>query len=218
MKSAWFWGTAQWEKYQRAYFSDRPRVEEYKSSPLSGDGIGERDPLNYDIAMHESQVLNLTLSQAELWRGIRKSYRPLINKALVDYRFTAGTLADYHRLHALASGRETRSHGTWDCMDEWMANGYGGLVMASKDGVMAAGAYFIIYQGGAYYASGASLIDNVQHAVIWTAMKRLKDIGVGLLELGQIDGETEKEKSIGFFKSGMGGKSMPFTIATRRAV
>ena len=215
MRSGWFWSTQKWANYQQHYYADRPHVDEYKSSPL-GNGHLFNDRTNYDYAEHQTQVLDLRQTEDDLWRGIRKSYRPLINKALKEYQFSPGTLAEYHRLHALASGRETRSQATWDCMEFWMALGYGGLVMASKDGVVAAGAYFIIYEHAAYYASGASVMDNVQHAVIWTAIKRLKDNGARLLELGQLDGETEKERNIGKFKSGFGGKSMPFTIARRR--
>lgn len=219
MKSGWFWQTVKWEVYQRAYYADRSRVEEYKSSPLCDDHEfdWELNRTLFNLSTHQSQVVDLTLPKPDLWRGIRKSYRPLINKALRDYAFKSVSVSDYHALHSMANERETRGQATWDCMDEWMRDGHGGTIGAYHGELLIAGAYFIIYQGAAYYASGASITDNVQHAVIWTAMKRLKDAGVGLLELGQIDGETEKERNIGKFKSGFGGKAMPFTVATRRS-
>lgn len=223
MRSGWFWQTDAWEAYQQAYYSNRPRPDEYKTSPLSewdGEGMSalwpEREVTDYDLSIHRSQVIDLRLTLEDLWRGIRKSYRPLINKALKVYEFRPGGLTDYHFLHAQANGRETRTQGTWDCMGRWMEEGLGGLVLAVKDEVMAAGAFFITYHGSAYYHSGPKLVENVQHAVIWTAMKQLKAIGITHLELGQLDGETEKERNIGKFKAGFGGKAVPFTIATRR--
>jgi len=80
-----------------------------------------------------------------------------------------------------------------------------------------ASALWILYEGGAYYASGPSVEKNVQHAVIWKSLELLKAKGIRLVELGQIDGETEKEKNIGKFKGGWGGTVQPFTIARRRA-
>src|SRR3990172_7954292 len=100
MKSAWFWNTSRWAQYQHFYYSDRPMVVEYKSSPLADDCEfnWESQRTFFDLSIHETQVIDLTLTQDELWRGIRKSYRPLINKALKDYEFKAGNLTDYHRL------------------------------------------------------------------------------------------------------------------------
>ena len=69
---------------------------------------------------------------------------------------------------------------------------------------------------GAYYMSGPSLRDNVQHAVIWKSLQLLKERDITLVELGQIDGETEKEKNIGKFKAGWGGEEKPFTIVRKK--
>jgi lipid II:glycine glycyltransferase (peptidoglycan interpeptide bridge formation enzyme) len=218
MNSGWFWRTGFWETYQREYYAGRPRPEQYKSSPLAPDHEFEWDiqRTDFDLTTHKTRVLDLTQSLEDLWRDIRKSYRPLINKAMQEYTFSPGTIEEFHTLHALANGRETRSQATWDCMAAWVARGYAGVVTACKDGLPVAGALFIIYQGSAYYASGASVRDNVQHAIIWTGIKHLKASGVHDLELGQVDGETEKERSIGTFKSGFGGENKPFLIVTRR--
>jgi hypothetical protein len=57
----------------------------------------------------------------------------------------------------------------------------------------------------------------VQQAVIWHSLKLVRAHGVRLVELGQTDGETEKERNIGKFKAGFGGTSQPFAIVRKLA-
>ena len=118
----------------------------------------------------------------------------------------------YQHLHGEANGGQPRPDKTYDLQQQWIRQGNGMLV-----GCNAAFAFWILYEGGAYYASGPSVEKNVQHAVIWKSLELLKAQGIRLVELGQIDGETEKERNIGKFKAGFGGTAQPFTIARRRA-
>lgn len=85
----------------------------------------------------------------------------------------------------------------------------------NKKGEFVAAALWIVYQNCAYYASGPSLEKNTMHAVIWKSLQLLKARGVTLVELGQIDGETEKEQNIGKFKQGFGGEAKPYTVVRR---
>ena len=219
MRSGWFFGTDEWATYQRHYWQDRERPQTWKSSPLDNDHDFSDMPKEAYMEDRLSQVIDLSPSLPMLWRDVRKSYRPLINKVLRSYTFDdcqSWTIMDFHRLHTQAHGRETRSQRTWDCMTDWMQTGNGLLIMARQNGAYVDGAYFILHKNGAYYASAASLEESrqgVHHAVIWEGIKALKRKGVRFLELGDVTpGETEKEQGIRFFKTGFGGEAKPYQV------
>ena len=77
--------------------------------------------------------------------------------------------------------------------------------------------YVINYKGRAYYASGPSLIKNIQHACQWTMIRALKaafDSGTGTIrsyEIGWL-AEPDGKGSIEFFKSGFGGAEEPVIV------
>jgi hypothetical protein len=211
-----------WHEYQLAYHYGQIH-DEYKSSPLADDHefCWDTQREHYDLAVHQTQVLDLSPSLEELWRGVRKSYQSLINRGLRSYDVEINDdIEAYVLLHAQANGGSPRSSETYACQGRWLTTRNGLLIMADRldHTEYVAAVYWIIYQGGAYYASGPSLEKNIQHAVIWKSLELLKAMGVRLIELGQIDGETDKEKSIGHFKAGFGGQSAPYTVATRRTI
>ena len=223
MHSAWFWKTNEWAEYQQAYH--RGQVpDEYKSSPLASDHDfdWERERTNYDLSVHQTVVLDLTAPIEQLWQGVRKSYHSIIHRAEELFCIEESqSLMPFRILHHEVFGN-VRSEQTFIIQQRWMKQGNAMSVVASIDadeGTQAniASALWILYEGCAYYASGPALEKNVQHAVIWKSLELLKAKGIRLVELGQIDGETEKEKSIGVFKAGFGGTVQPFTIARRRA-
>lgn len=219
MRSGWWWSTKEWEQYQTAYYAGRERPDEYKSSPLADDHEFDHDHNEYEYIMHQTQLLDLSLPLEQLWSGVRKSYHSLIHRADEQYNIIeCDTMDCYTWVHTQANGGTTpRCQYTYNCQEGWLESGHGLLLEAWHDGVIVAAAYWIVYQGGAYYMSGPSIEKNVQHAVIWQSLELLKAKGIRLVELGQIDGETEKEQNIGKFKAGFGGTSVPFTIAHRRA-
>ncbi len=205
-----------WQEYLQEYAKSRPEcLHEWKSSPLANDHDFTRRKMNtmYFQEEHLSQVIDLRMHK---WSDIRKSYRGLINQA--DKRssvFACSNIDIYKSVHRSAFGI-VRSNETFDIQGEWMMAGNAITVLSRLDhGGLVAAALWIIYNGCAYYASGPSLEKDVQHALIWHSLLILKDFGVNLVELGQIDGKTEKEKAIGFFKKGWGGASVPFTIVRR---
>ena len=219
MKSGWFWGTPMWEEYRRHYWSWTTRPEEYKSSPLADDDdlIEGYRSASWTMEQHQTQVIDL----ANLtWRDVRKSYHSLIHRAAEDFaieEMLPGAMLTYQSLHGAANGGAVRPDQTFEIQEQWLKDGYGLLIGAHnyKTVGFAAFAYWITYQNCAYYASGPSVQPNVQHAVLWHSLVLLKARGFRLAELGQIDGATEKEKNIGIFKQGFGGKAMPFTIVRR---
>src|SRR3990167_1983057 len=106
MRSAWWWNTKQWAEYQAAYYAGRERPEEYKSSPLADDHDFDWTDENrklYQLNVHQTQVIDLTVSMEQLWRGVRKSYQSLINKGFRTYDVEiSDDILAYQHLHALA--------------------------------------------------------------------------------------------------------------------
>ena len=222
MRSGWFWGTKEWAEYQQAYHHGQA-PDEYKSSPLADDHDfdWEHERTNYDLSVHQTVVLDLTKTREQLWQGVRKSYHSIIHRAEeLSCIEESQSIMPFRILHHEVFGN-ARSEQTFIIQQQWMKQGNAMSVVASikaDEGTQAniAAALWILYEGCAYYASGPALKKNVQHAVIWKSLELLKAKGIRLVELGQIDGETEKERNIGKFKQGFGGHPVPFTIARRR--
>ena len=193
--AAW-WASPEWASYEEAY----------------GDEPGTRTRL-LAAATWATRILDLTPPEQELWRGVRKSYHAIINKGRRRYTTTVNPLGieEARALHYLAAGHFTRAKRTWDLMGEWLRDGHALLIVATDGGMPNAYAIWITHHGWAYYASGAALVDNVQHAVIWESILALKARGITTVELGwqAKDGDTEKDRGIATFKRGFGGVDAP---------
>jgi hypothetical protein len=219
MRSGWFFGTEEWNRYLQEYAKTRPEcLHEWKSSPLAKDHDfldALEDRHSYTCEQHESQVIDL---RTHKWSDIRKSYRGLINKAKRSYsidEYDETGMRMFKELHIAANGGQPRNDATYAIQEEWIMKDIGILVLCSDWPNCYAGAYWIVYNGCAYFASGPNIQGDLQHAVIWKSLHLLRERGVVFVEMGQVDGISEKEKSIGFFKSGWGGELRPFTIVRR---
>lgn len=224
MRSGWFWGSEMWATYQVAYYSDRPQVVEWKSSPLANDHDFSDVPDGYEIITRQTQAIDLSYPLATLWQDVRKSYHSIIHRANERYEIVAAqthpSILTYQSIHSRANGRQPRVDKTYQCQEEWIQQG-NGLLVAAQDwdncSLWSACVFWIIYRGCAYFASGPSIERGVQHAVIWKSLELLKARGIQFIDMGQIDGETEKEHNIGKFKAGFGGRAVPFQIVRRIA-
>ncbi len=210
MKSSWWWGTAFWEEYEKEYWKGRVRPVEFKTSPLSGDHDFSDMTSLYEAIERKSQVIDL---RTHKWGDIRKSYHSIIHRGQEQLTITEDRDIDiFYNNHRLAFGM-ARTKKTFEIQGEWMKSG-NAIVMSAmnKRDEFVSSVLWIVYRGCAYYASSPSLEKNIQHSVIWQSLQLLKKQGIIFVELGQIDGETEKEKNIGKFKQGFGGEPKPFTI------
>jgi hypothetical protein len=224
LRSAWWWGTDEWEAYQRAYYVDRTRPDAFKSSPLEADHVF--DDLSYQQIDQRTLILDLTRPLSCLWTEVRKSYHSLIHRAHEIYTITSedteASVTRFMALHRAAFG-VVRSEETFAHQANWVRHGHGLVVLARGEtldgvqGVDVAGAYWILYHGCAYYASGPSVVRNVQHAVLWHSIDILRARGVRLVDLGPIDRTTPKDQNISLFKSGFSRTAVPFTTMTRGA-
>jgi hypothetical protein len=160
----------------------------------------------------ERRFIDLTVDQAEIWKGVRKGHRHAINwgkKSLeikqwdgIDDRPIADMLSLYERSQRMA-GFECAD----DVRDIWVGN-KGALYSVYRDGTPIA-ALAINYEGeNAYYTSSASVDhDDVpsSHWPLYHAILRAKDKGIRTFQLGYLetdDSFDQKQRAIAHFKSG----------------
>jgi hypothetical protein len=152
----------------------------------------------------------------DLWAGIKDGCRAEIHKGLVRHIFdkcSNWSMKDYHRLHVQDHGEETRRQAGWDCWERWIPD-HGLLVMARIGITYIDGAFFIVYKNGAYYASAASIAprtEGTHHAVIWTAIKLLRERGIRFLDMGDV---TDRG-GLSDFKRSFGGEPKPYTLVVK---
>lgn len=211
-----FWDTDTWHDYEE----------------LCGDEPGTRSRLLAESDWM-TRVVELTASEAELWRGVRRSYKSIIHAAEREYviqSVSGDCIYSAMKIHEQEAGRMTRPFETWTMMGDWVRTGngllIGGGIHRSEEittvqdewpryapvGLidMRAYVYCTIYRAVAYYFSSACPAKNLSHALLWHAMKALKARGVRWLELGwQGEAKDRKGQQIEFYKSGWPGFNLP---------
>lgn len=181
----------------------------------------EETPPGYRWWQWGTFVVDLREDEAVLWRHVRKSYRHLIRRTADPYVAPPSvgaslTISTAREIHHAAAGRITRSLVTWDLMTEWAASGAGLLAIARGrpgQGLDESGdvgyAYALRWKQWAYYASGATVVDDVAHALQWALIRTLRADDRRCYEVGWDvrPGEEadEKARGIALFKRGFGG-------------
>ncbi len=182
---------------------DQPTWHEYER--LCGDAPGTRSRLLAESDW-SSRVVDLSLSEAELWKGVRRSYKSLIHRdedgVVVAHPYE---ISGWGRaVHDRVVGRETRPAATWDLMKQWMVQGYG---LATMD--VSGYVYAVRFGAWAYYFSSAATEPNM-HAMIWRLLQECKAEGVRWFEMGwQGEAHDDKGRNIEMFRRGFGGYDIP---------
>ena len=175
----------------------------------------DKDFITYQLAIDLDQSIeNIKLD-------FRKSYKPLVNKALrvwdvkVCEENVDQVFEEFQNLHFEAAGKITRSKESWSIQRKQVENKEAFLVTIRDDNLLIGAGLFNYSKYHGVYSVGAykrELFDQpIGHAVQMKAIEKLKEIGCRRYNLGQkaIDiGETifsEKEKSISYFKEGFAG-------------
>ena len=170
----------------------------------------------------QMQVVHLGASTESLFAGLRKSYRHIVRDSALTFLSSDSTMPSIgslmgfaKTLHRTSAGHQTRPDDTWAMQRDWCSTGNGLVVVAFDAGGTAVGfAYLIVYKDRAYYASGASLEPNVQHAIQWRAMCELKRRGIRHYDIGWQGQSTDyKGDNIEFFKRGFGGQAVRYPVA-----
>lgn len=188
----------------------------FRSCPLTSDPF---PLLNYMHTLGWTSHLLELQHNASLKKGLRKSYKSIINKGLRELAITQepdGVLTS-RMVHMEASGRATRTEKTWSMMHDWTLTGHGLNLVARRDTKPVGFAYFILYKSTAYYGMAGAIEPNVGHTLLWMGISELRDRGFEMLEIGwQGQAPDEKGKQIEFFKSGFPGDDVPVMVAERR--
>ena len=174
-----------------------------------------RDFLTYQLAID----LNQTIEEIRL--DFRKSYKPLVNKALREWKVDVCRSDDekifeeFKLLHIKEAGRQTRSDESWNIQRNQIMNNEAFLVTVRDEKDLIGGGFFTHTKDIGMYSVAAynrNLFDKpIGHAVQMIAIERLKEIGCSSYQLGQksthlsSSNVTDKELSISHFKEGFAG-------------
>ncbi len=171
-----------------------------------------KDFLTYQLA------IDLNKSIEDIRLGFRKSYKPLVNKALREWQIEVcdndndHIFEEFRLLHLEAAGKQTRSRESWSIQKEQIKNKEAFLVTVRDKEVLIGAGFFNYTRDMGMYSVAAykrELFDRpIGHAVQMIAIEKLKELGCSTYHLGQkatVGISTDKELSISHFKEGFGG-------------
>jgi len=171
------------------------------------------------------QLIDLKKNEDELWSNVRKSYRPLINRAKKNYSYEVITSSnfdsqkceEYRMLHLKVAGRQTRSLKSFQLMYESIKNDQGFLVIVRDGNERTTAAHFFFYLG-LYCVYGSSAIDNhepsnagIGQLGVWMGIITARNLGCHYFDMGQLrltNNPSKKEQNIAQFKKGFGGRTV----------
>ena len=156
-----------------------PGLEGFLDAPFGGT-----HPLRFQVGQAVMTALGAEID--EIWRGVRKSYRPLItreSKRLESKVFCSRGhefVEVAQRLHLAASGRVTRSQTTWDLQAKSIDRGEGFGVLVELGHIPVGAAYFDMSRDEATYSVAAydrQLMSEgvaIGHFTLWRAIEHMK--------------------------------------------
>ena len=171
-----------------------------------------------------TQIIDLSLNEDQLRKGIRKSYKSLINwgkknlklQLLQADNITQGHIDAFRQLHIEVAERETRSKDTWDIQLEMVQNNEAFILFGKLENKLVSAGLFMYNSNTCYYGVSASKRELFEkplfHYLMWQAILHSKKIGCRYFEAGmQLIANAEnstissKESGISKFKKGFGG-------------
>lgn len=181
-----------------------------------------------DVSL-SSALLDLGQDEAALHAGIRRRYKPFINKAKRNFDYVVSDYSspdrelfdEYREMHHRTAGRITRPLQSFEEQYDALLNDEG-MLLGIKDGdFFVAISYFFHGSLSCYYGSAADEPEYegnipLEHSIIWAAAEYYKRRGIPFFELGLqqfgpqlYDFPTKKDLGISFFKRGFGGRIVP---------
>jgi hypothetical protein len=176
-----------------------------------------------------SQVIDLSLSEDALHRGLTKSYKWAVNwgkknlaiNILNKNSITSVHIEQFRQLHIESAGRETRTQKSWTLQYNMVCAGEAFCVFAFSEGKLVSAALFPYSRSHCFYGVSASCRDlfdkPISHGVIWVAVLYAKTLGLRYFEMGEQlfpmtprTSPSQKELGISFFKRAFGGESLVF--------
>lgn len=178
------------------------------------------------IKPYFTQVIDLTRSETEIKRQVRKSCKNWINWGAknIDLRILDNTsihrddIEQFRKLHVSASGRETRSQSSWDFQYRMVSDQEAFIILGSMEGELVTAGLFPYSRDYCFYGVSASNRQNfdkpISHSTVWNAILHAKQLGCERFELGphyyavQDPDVSAKEMGISSFKRGFGGQTL----------
>lgn len=159
--------------------------------------------------------IDLRDSEQQLWNGLRKSYRSLINKSKKEFEVikthNVNEWKNLKAIHKVVSGRSTRNDMSWEIQSKRILKKFGKVYYIKKGNSVLGFSYFNLGKDYAQYAVGAYLNNefknsSISHLILWESIIDLKSLGFKYIYLGRSipkeDKINEKLKSINDFKIG----------------
>lgn len=166
-------------------------------------------------------AINLQHPIAKIKLDFRKSYKPLVNKALKEWNVFVcennlnENFEAFRLLHLKVAGKETRSRESWKIQQQQIENNEAFLIMVKDNETLIGAGFFTYTKDIGSYSVGAykrELFDKpIGHGVQMKAIEILKEKGCKTYHIGQKmtaldkNSPTDKELSISYFKEGFSG-------------
>ena len=174
---------------------------------------------NYTYSNISVTYCDLNPDITEIWKGLRKSYKSLINREAKIYTSEIITsnnfknIGDFVNLHVKAAEREVRSLKNWESQGKAIKNGEGIICYVRNFSGDLVGASFChitginaLYSTGAYDRNLEACGVAIGHLAQWEIIKYLKkntNVQFYVLHPGSLEKVmTIKEQSILHFKKG----------------
>ena len=175
----------------------------------------DKDFITYQLA------IDLRQSVESIKLDFRKSYKPLVNKALKEWDVKVceenvdEVFEEFQDLHFEAAGKQTRSKESWSIQRKQIEDNEAFLVSVRDGNLLIGAGFFNFSRDMGAYSVGAykrDLFDKpIGHAVQMIAINQLKDLGCKTYILGEkavalsSSVSSKKEASISHFKEGFAG-------------
>lgn len=197
-------------------------VEPYRYSEGATEWYQQLMALNAEVSVKHDMFIDMTVVYSEIRAGFRKSYKPLINVGLRNWKTDVLEHSnvcefkwnEFKALHCEVAGRVTRSDHTWSLQLAMIASGDAFLVglRSPLDDRLVGGGFFQCTRDEGLYAVAAydrSLFDKpLGHVVQKIAIEKMKEMGLKWYKLGERFYQggsslaTDKEITISSFKQG----------------
>lgn len=160
--------------------------------------LDTRAKLNFST----TNIVDLTLDDEVILRKMRKGHKAAIKAAAKETGYhteiydknniTKGKMLKFKEIHKIDAGRQTRTDESWDCMLQWIQDGYAFLIMLWLDEIKdyVCGALIILYKKHAYYGSYGIIDSNLLNGhcgyiIQYEVIKYLKRSGYEKYETGE---------------------------------
>ncbi len=182
------------------------------------DNVQHLPLLDAKLSTTSVGYVNLFLSEEDIWRSTRKSYRSLINRGRSTFQtsvmnfesFQEETFEEFRQFHATVAGRVTRPAESWRVMRAEIHQGDAELISIRDQGQLVGSTFVRSSHGISLYATGVydrSRFDQpIAHWPVHCAILGAKARGDAVFVLGEVDmndsSRSDKERNIALFKRG----------------